>query len=98
MQPVEVGAGRQFAAQDIAIEAGMALGRCESGLGRVEHHVPRMRWNYEVDGQRAEVDDVFNGMHRQTRPWPGVCVLVVQCMYASVDRRPVEEPVREVEM
>ena len=51
-----------------------------------------------MDKNDAEVEQVFDRMHRQTRPGPGIRVLMMNIMNISQQRFPVYQPVDEVKM
>ena len=57
-----------------------------------------MRWDDPVNKNHAEVHEVFDGMHRQARPGIHIDVLVVEVVNMFIERLPVDEPMRPVEV
>ena len=51
-----------------------------------------------MDKNDAEIEQVFDRMHRQSRPGPGIRVLMMNIMNISHERFPVDRPVDEVKM
>ena len=45
-----------------------------------------------------EIDQMFDRMHRQTRPWAGVDVFMMQIVGSIIKRLPMRQPMSEVEV
>ena len=80
------------------VESGVARRRRQSRVHQVHHGVQRMRRDDPMQEHAGEVDQVLDRVHRQPRPGADVDVLVVQVVSRLVERLPVGEPVRPVEV
>ena len=45
-----------------------------------------------------EIEKMLDRMHRQTRPWAGVGVFVMQIVSGIIKRLPMRQPMGEVEV
>ena len=64
---------------------------------QVKDEVHEMRRHGEVDDYSAEIEEVFDGVHRQPRPRSDVSIAVMQRV-KSVKRVCVQQPVNPVEI
>ena len=77
MQVVGVGARGEFAIQDGTLETVVGACRLQRRKLGVEEEVDGVRGHHTMNQQHAEIDDVFDRMHRHTGPRARVDVLVV---------------------
>ena len=100
VQVVEVAAvvQRMFVAQFELVEPGVARRRADAGVHQMKDGVQRMRRDDPVDHHPGQVQQVLDGVHRQARPRPDVDVLVMQIVGVLVQRLPVGETMRPVEV
>merc|ERR1719231_567841 len=98
MEVVEVRAGRDLALHNRALEPVMATRWGQRSMLRVEEEVDRMTRNEHVRDDHRKVEQVFNRMHRKSRPRAWVGVLVVEVVDALVERLPVRKPMDRIEV
>ena len=77
MQVVGVGARGEFAIQDGTLETVVGACRLQRRKLGVEEEVDGVRWYNPVDQQHAEIDEMFDRMHRHAGPRAWVDVFVV---------------------
>ena len=72
------------------------------GLKSLRLHVEQdVQWvgGYDdMDQDRAEVEQMFYGMHRQAGPRPNIDVAMMKCMHPAIQWTPVDQPVNPVKM
>ena len=58
----------------------------------------RMAWDNKMDQQRTHKKDMLDGMHRESRPWPGIDITMMNGMKKLIEKWNVQDPVPPIEM
>ena len=80
------------------MEAGVAKNGGQRQHVAMEHDQHRMRRHHQVDQHRAEIDDMFDRMHRNARPGDDIPIAMMHRMDMAVELTYMKKPVPPVEM
>lgn len=97
VQVVKVRAEANLIAQ-FAFKPRMPGRRGQRGVLGIEQKMNGVRGNDPVNQRDAEIEHVFDRMHRHAGPRAGVDIVMVQVMNAVVQRLPVDQTVDPVKM
>ena len=95
---IAVRCDRRLLADDDPLEPGMAVRRRQPGMKQLEQCVDRMRGHDPVDEHAGEIEQMLDRVHRDARPGARVDVVVMQLVHRAIERRPMNQPVHDVEM
>ena len=100
MQLMEIRGSRNagVSLDDERLEPDVTLCRGERGVLRIHQHVDRVRGHDPVNQNATEVKNMLNRVHGQAGPRPDVDVLVMEIVPGLVERRPMQQTMRPVEV
>lgn len=80
------------------VEACVSPSRTNASMEQMKTGMNWMRRNHPMQQYPREIEKMLDRMHRQTRPWAGVGVFMMQIVGSIIKRLPMRQPMSEVEV
>jgi len=80
------------------VEACVSPSRTNASMEQMKTSMNRMRGNHPMQKHSRQIQEMLNRVHRQTRPWAGVGVFMMQIVGSIIKRLPMRQPMSEVEV